>query len=81
VAVLAENAGFGATTSSPIARKVIDAYLLGPDGKLKPSLIPGAAPAEPVPAKPVEPSPRSAKEPDQKQAEAPPTPAERREQS
>jgi penicillin-binding protein 2 len=80
VAVLAENAGFGATTSSPIARKVIDAYLLGPDGKLKPSMVPGAPP-EPAPAEPVEPSPTSVKQPEQKQAERPPTPAERREQS
>ena len=29
VAVLAENAGFGATTSAPIARTVMDYYLLG----------------------------------------------------
>jgi penicillin-binding protein 2 len=35
LAVLAENAGFGATTSAPIARAVIDYYLLGkkPDPK------------------------------------------------
>jgi hypothetical protein len=26
--VLVENAGFGATAAAPIARKVIDAYLL-----------------------------------------------------
>ena len=44
VAVLAENAGFGASTAAPIARKVMDAYLLGPDGKLKPSMV---APARP----------------------------------
>jgi penicillin-binding protein 2 len=29
VAVLVENAGFGAAAAAPIARKVIDAYLLG----------------------------------------------------
>jgi penicillin-binding protein 2 len=31
VAVLVENAGFGATNAAPIARKVLDAYLLGVD--------------------------------------------------
>ncbi len=36
IAVLAENAGFGAGTAAPIARTVLDAYLLGSDGKLKP---------------------------------------------
>jgi penicillin-binding protein 2 len=30
VAVLVENGGFGAAAAAPIARKVIDAYLLGP---------------------------------------------------
>jgi penicillin-binding protein 2 len=35
VAVLVENGGFGANAAAPIARKVLDAYLLGPDGKLK----------------------------------------------
>ena len=43
VAVLAENAGFGAATSAPIARAVLDAYLLGEDGKLKPAFVPSAA--------------------------------------
>jgi hypothetical protein len=77
--VLAENAGFGATTSSPIARKVIDAYLLGPDGKVKPSLLPGAPPTESVPAKPAAPA---APILDQKQAEAPLSPEQgRRKQS
>ncbi|HTW38344.1 MAG TPA: penicillin-binding protein 2 [Steroidobacteraceae bacterium] len=37
VAVLVENAGFGASNAAPIARKVLDTYLLGPDGKLKPA--------------------------------------------
>jgi penicillin-binding protein 2 len=36
VAVLVENAGFGASNAAPVARKVLDAYLLGADGKLKP---------------------------------------------
>ena len=38
VAVLVENAGFGSSGAAPVARKVLDAYLLGPDGKLKPEL-------------------------------------------
>jgi penicillin-binding protein 2 len=42
IAVLAENAGFGAGTAAPIARKVLDAYLLGEDGKLKPEFEPSA---------------------------------------
>jgi penicillin-binding protein 2 len=29
ISVLVENAGFGATNAAPIARKVLDAYLLG----------------------------------------------------
>jgi penicillin-binding protein 2 len=29
VSVLVENGGFGATAAAPIARKVLDAYLLG----------------------------------------------------
>jgi penicillin-binding protein 2 len=37
VAVLVENGGFGANAAAPIARKVLDAYLLGPDGKLRPA--------------------------------------------
>ncbi len=78
VAVLAENAGFGATTSSPIARKVIDAYLLGPDGKLKPSMVPGANPPQ---GKPAEPEHPEAPTPQQKQAEAPPAPGQGHKQS
>jgi penicillin-binding protein 2 len=34
VSVLVENAGFGATAAAPIARKVLDAYLLKEDGTL-----------------------------------------------
>jgi len=34
VAVLDEHAGWGSTGAAPIARKVMDAYLLGPHGKL-----------------------------------------------
>ena len=40
VAVLVENAGFGSGTAAPIARTVLDAYLLGPDGRLKPESSP-----------------------------------------
>jgi penicillin-binding protein 2 len=40
IATLVENAGFGASAAAPVARKVLDAYLLGPDGKLKPQFVP-----------------------------------------
>ncbi len=39
IAVLVENAGFGSMNAAPVARKVLDAYLLGPDGKLKPPTL------------------------------------------
>ena len=52
VAVLVENAGFGASNAAPVARKVLDAYLLGPDGKLKPPTLETAAPSLPAPAAP-----------------------------
>jgi hypothetical protein len=78
--VLAENAGFGATTSSPIARKVIDAYLLGPDGKVKPSLLPQPKPVETPSGKPPGSTHPSTPTPEQKRAEAPP-PGQRHEQS
>ncbi len=42
IAVLAENAGFGAGTAAPIARQVLDSYLLGDDGRLKPQYEPSA---------------------------------------
>jgi penicillin-binding protein 2 len=35
ISVLVENAGFGATAAAPIARKVLDAYLLAEDGSVK----------------------------------------------
>jgi len=50
VAVLVENAGFGASNAAPIARKVIDTYLLGPDGRVKP-----VAPVRRVPGVPESP--------------------------
>ncbi|HTT43382.1 MAG TPA: penicillin-binding protein 2 [Steroidobacteraceae bacterium] len=37
IAVLQENGGAGASAAAPIARKVLDAYLLGPDGRPKPA--------------------------------------------
>jgi len=37
VAVLQENGGAGASAAAPIARKVLDAYLLDADGKVKPA--------------------------------------------
>jgi penicillin-binding protein 2 len=36
IAVLQENGGAGASAAGPIARKVLDAYLLDADGKVKP---------------------------------------------
>ncbi len=35
VAVLVQNGGGGGSVAAPIARKVMDTYLLGPDGQLK----------------------------------------------
>jgi penicillin-binding protein 2 len=52
VAVLVENAGFGASNAAPVARKLMDAYLLDNEGKLKPAppaAAPGAAPQKPTP--------------------------------
>jgi penicillin-binding protein 2 len=59
VAVLVENAGFGASNAAPIARKMMDAYLLDAEGKVKPAppRPAPAAPAAPVPAAPAAPSP------------------------
>src|SRR6201994_1233374 len=52
VAVIVENGGWGASAAAPIARKVLDAYLLGEDGKLKPPDAPNSAmpPPRQVPA-------------------------------
>src|SRR5215467_12996431 len=52
IAVLVENAGFGSMNAAPVARKVLDAYLLDPDGKLKPPTLEAAAPGLPAPAAP-----------------------------
>ena len=52
VAVLVENAGFGSMSAAPVARKLLDAYLLGPDGRLKPPTPEVAAPRLPAPGTP-----------------------------
>jgi penicillin-binding protein 2 len=48
VAVLVENAGFGSMSAAPVARKIMDTYLLDADGKLKPA-PPGSTPSPPLP--------------------------------
>ncbi len=69
LAVIVENGGWGASAAAPIARKVLDSYLLGDDGKLKPqeaigtSILPTAKPVD-APAPP----PQAAPVPDQKRA-------------
>jgi penicillin-binding protein 2 len=66
LAVIVENGGWGASAAAPIARKVLDSYLLDDQGKLKPaepigpSTLP--APRQVEPAAPV---------PDQKRATTP----------
>ena len=47
VAVIVENGGFGASVASPIARKVMDTYLLDANGQLKVPLPPGTTPLTP----------------------------------
>src|SRR6185369_8058023 len=47
VAVIVENGGFGASVASPIARKVMDTYLLDANGQLKVPLPPGTEPLTP----------------------------------
>lgn len=81
LAVLVENAGFGAANAAPVARKVIDTYLLGPDGKVKPSLLPGATPPESSPGRPVEPAKPAVPTLEQKQAEASLSPEQGHKQS
>jgi penicillin-binding protein 2 len=44
VAVFVEHGEAGSGMAGPIARKLLDAYLLGPDGQLKPEFQPPAAP-------------------------------------
>jgi penicillin-binding protein 2 len=47
IAVLVENGGYGSTGAAPIARKVMDAYLVDDQGKLKVPLPPGTLPLLP----------------------------------
>jgi len=65
IAVLVENAGFGASNAAPIARKVMDAYLLDAEGRVKPAPPPGVpgAPAAPAPAAPAPAAPARAAPP------------------
>ncbi len=56
LAVLVENAGFGARAAAPVARKVLDFYLLGKD-VTKPET------AKPETVKPARPAPRPVDEP------------------
>jgi penicillin-binding protein 2 len=51
VAVIVEHAGWGSTGAAPVARKVMDAYLLGPDGKVLPA-APRGPYSEPAGLKP-----------------------------
>jgi penicillin-binding protein 2 len=44
ISVLVENGGFGASAAAPIARKVLDAYLLGPDPDDHGPAVPRSAP-------------------------------------
>jgi penicillin-binding protein 2 len=52
VAVIVENGGFGSAAAAPIARKVMDTYLLDAEGKLKEPLAPGIVPITPKPGPP-----------------------------
>ncbi|MEJ0036628.1 MAG: penicillin-binding protein 2 [Gammaproteobacteria bacterium] len=71
VAVIVENGGFGASVASPIARKVMDTYLLDANGQLKVPLPPGTPPLTPgvpgygpiIPGKGAAPTPVPVKEP------------------
>jgi len=62
VAVLVENAGFGASNAAPVARKVLDAYLLDAEGHVKP---PSAAPGPVPPRRAPETAPEAAPAPGQ----------------
>jgi penicillin-binding protein 2 len=52
LAVIEENGGAGASAAAPIARKVLDAYLLDADGKVKPAPPRTAPPVAPPKAAP-----------------------------
>jgi penicillin-binding protein 2 len=49
VAVIVENGGYGSALASPIARQVMDTYLLDANGQLKVPLPPGTVPMTPGP--------------------------------
>jgi hypothetical protein len=51
--VIVEHAGFGSTGAAPVARKVMDAYLLGPDGKTLLPAAPRGPYSEPTNIKPL----------------------------
>ncbi|HVH83634.1 MAG TPA: penicillin-binding transpeptidase domain-containing protein, partial [Steroidobacteraceae bacterium] len=62
LAVIEENGGAGASAAAPIARKVLDAFMLDAEGKVKSAPArpaPAAAPAAPapIPAAPPAPAP------------------------
>jgi penicillin-binding protein 2 len=46
IAVIVENGGHGGSTAAPIARKLMDLYLLGADQAGKPVAIPSVAPGD-----------------------------------
>jgi penicillin-binding protein 2 len=73
LAVIVENGGWGASAAAPIARKVLDAYLLDDHGKLKPpgQVDPSTLPSAPKPAEP------ESSIPDQKRATAAPESTQR----
>jgi penicillin-binding protein 2 len=49
VAVMIENGESGSGVAAPIVKQVMDAWLLGPDGQLKPEyVVPAAAVNKPV---------------------------------
>jgi penicillin-binding protein 2 len=56
LAVIEENGGAGASAAAPIARKVLDAYLLDAEGRVKPAPAPGPV-VTPVPGPPAAPAP------------------------
>lgn len=45
VAVMVENGESGSGVAAPVVKQVMDAWLLGPDGQLKPEFRPAGAPA------------------------------------
>jgi penicillin-binding protein 2 len=50
VAAIEENGGQGASAAAPIVRKVLDAYLLDAEGKVKPVPAPAAPATAPAAA-------------------------------